>query len=120
MENKKQNKIKMNVQTWFIVICVGIVAVTIIFFNCFTALGNYKRQTTKVLNKYKNGETTRQEAIERISTIIEKVKKDNEMKKNNSFFYLGIQLDSILYDLKRAEIGNTQVDEKIKEIKKIH
>lgn len=120
MENKKQHKIKMSVQSWFIVICVGVIIAIIIFLNYFTMSGNYKRQAVGVLSKYKNGELTRQETTEKINIIVEKIEKDNVDKKRDSLSHLKTKIESVVYDLKEGEIGNAQIDTKIKEIRKIY
>lgn len=115
-----QKKIRMSVQGWFITICTGIIIAIIIFLNFFTLSGNYKRQVVNILNEYKNGELTGQETIEKIDTIVEKIEKDNNNKKSDSLSRLNIYVNSILYGLRDGEMGNAEVDAKIKEIKRLH
>ncbi len=103
---------------------IAIVVLIIIFFciymiNNNSTFNNYKNQSISILNDYKKGKITREDAKEKIEAISNKTNKDYTNDDTSKTLFLSSKLQTIERDLSKGELSDTEVNNYIKEIEEI-
>ena len=76
---------------------IAIVVLIIIFFciymiNNNSTFNNYKNQSISILNDYKKGKITREEAKEKIEAISDKLQSERKVNEDTNIFYVEVKL----------------------------
>ena len=123
MENHIENEKKPIYKKWWfwaiIILVLIIVFFGIYMINNNSAFNNYKNQSISILNDYKKGKITREEAKEKIEAISDKTNKDYTNDDTSKTLFLSSKLQRIEWDLVRGELSDMEVNNYIKEIEEI-
>ena len=119
MKEKKQ----IYRQWWFWGLIIIVIFLAIVFTYITlqenSNFNNYKRQSIDILNDYKKGELTKEEAKEKIEAVDDKIDIDYKKENTTNLLFLSIKLTNIEWNLVEGELSDTEVDNYIKEIKDI-
>ena len=131
MEDEYFEKEKKHFYTsWWFILLISIIfiliGVGIYFLKTSSPITQYSKQTITILQDFKNGKISTDEAYEKISNIENRVESEKNSDSNNDkWLYLSIELDKITWELlgdnntmSSDSLTISEIDEYITELRK--